>query len=491
MVLINKAEQKSNLVGKIRKIFRSVVFPTICIVYAFVGIRKYTEHLNISNEINSSNDQKIDTLIDTDYEIDCSIVQDENCEKKTSDMVPNLSQFSYSLFSVLAKSENNDTSNNVLISPFSIASALSLVLSGATKDSACQTELLAALSISSPMDLPTLSSQILGSSSKLQNSKDNDGVSFKSANGIWVKDSIKPSFIKTAQESHLATAAELPPTYDTIDAYITEQTEGFISNMLEGPVDPLTQAVLVNAVHFKGKWQDQFKSKFTAEKSFYTMDGAKHKANFMFASREMDVAKDLEKLAGGSMVVLDYKTSVDATEPIFRQVSPFRALFLLPAENTPDSMNALLSSLESLGTKTTLDKSLQQLMNQRLRYRKTELLLPRFKVSWGVESLKPHLIGLGMKTAFSTEPMSNNRPKFDQMSDDPMLYIDDVLHKAVMEVTEEGTEAAAATTAIMMTRSISPPPLRVTFNRPFIMIVLHTETMTPLFMSRIDKPDFI
>lgn len=80
---------------------------------------------------------------------------------------------------------------------------------------------------------------------------------------------------------------------------------------------------------------------------------------------------------------------------------------------------------------------------------------------------------------------------FLQMSEDPQLYLDDVFHKAVMEVTEEGTVASAATAAIMMSRSIPQPPKEMIFDRPFGMVVLHTPSMTPLFVARVDDPEFV
>ena len=116
---------------------------------------------------------------------------------------------------------------------------------------------------------------------------------------------------------------------------------------------------------------------------------------------------------------------------------------------------------------------------------KTELLLPRFKVSWGVQSLVPHLKRMGVSAVFEQDGM------FTKMSSDPQLHLDDVLHKATMEVTEEGTVAAAATVGVMMARSAPARPLKVTLDRPFIMLVLHEPTMTPLFIAKIDHPEFI
>jgi serpin B len=78
-----------------------------------------------------------------------------------------------------------------------------------------------------------------------------------------------------------------------------------------------------------------------------------------------------------------------------------------------------------------------------------------------------------------------------EMSDDPLVHLDEVFHKAVMEVTEEGTEAAAASVGIIMTRSMPMPPEKLVFDRPFVMIILHVPTKTPLFLARVDDPELM
>ena len=112
------------------------------------------------------------------------------------------------------------------------------------------------------------------------------------------------------------------------------------------------------------------------------------------------------------------------------------------------------------------------------------LNLPRFKLEFGMVEparLKPALESMGMVTAFG-----GGKNKFDEMSEDPDLYVEDVLHGAVMEVTEEGTEAAATTVVPMRTRSRGPRTM--TFNRPFVVAIVHRETGTPVFLGRVEEP---
>lgn len=155
---------------------------------------------------------------------------------------PNLASFAFNLFSLLATPE----STNVLISPFSIASALALVLAGATIDSICQYQIQNLLNIQNHSDIPVISNLLLQSSNS-------SGIDFESATGIWTTSSIKPAYIETVQNIHGAVADTLPNSFDPINEFVSQKTNGMIENLLQGNIDPLTVAILVNAVYFKGR----------------------------------------------------------------------------------------------------------------------------------------------------------------------------------------------------------------------------------------------
>lgn len=108
-------------------------------------------------------------------------------------------------------------------------------------------------------------------------------------------------------------------------------------------------------------------------------------------------------------------------------------------------------------------------------------MLPRFKINYGPTSLKKIMTYMGMTQAFS----STQSGMFNEMSDDPNVYIDDVFHGAAMEVTEEGTIATAATAAKMKTRSAPGlEPVELTFNRPFVVSIIHRPSGIPVFIGR-------
>jgi len=178
----------------------------------------------------------------------------------------------------------------------------------------------------------------------------------------------------------------------------------------------------------------------------------------------MLVDERADELGGATVLRLDYGVAN----------SDFCALFVLPATHSPNSLLAATKGLKDLSISSLLLRQREQMVHLRL---------PRFRAEWGVASLKKALRELGLKESF------DGVDEFTNMSDDPDVHIDDVLHKAVIEVNEEGTVAAAATAAVMVTRSLPPPPIELSFDRPFLMLVVHAKTGMPVFVGRFIKPD--
>mmetsp|Transcript_13628 Transcript_13628/g.25597 ORF Transcript_13628/g.25597 Transcript_13628/m.25597 type:complete len:408 (+) Transcript_13628:3930-5153(+) len=384
----------------------------------------------------------------------------------------NLSPFAYSLFSSLA---TNSSERNILISPYSIASALSLVLAGATNESICQGELKSVLGVKSHEELPLLSNTLI------QSSQSQKSVSLTNANGIWSK-FLKDSYVSLVGNIHSAVARDLPTTYEPINEFITDKTHGLIKNMLSGNVDPLTVAILVNAVHFKGDWTYKFDKKDTYPAKFTTSDGIVRDAMFMNATRSMKFLANVEVLNGASIVQLDYGERDKQQQNDWR--ADYSAFFILPKEKGMDEINDVIASLLEMHSQSSqnFDDILEEMSNDD---RKVDLSIPRFKMQYGTKSLVNELKSMGLRSCFDGEGV------LMEMSDDPLVHLDEVLHKAVVEVTEEGTVAAAATVGIIMTRSLPLPPPKIVFDRPFIMVILHVPTKTPLFMARVDDPELM
>jgi len=334
----------------------------------------------------------------------------------------------------------------------------------------CEKKLSNILNVGSHEDLPILSQTLLPSKST------GSSVSLTSANGIWSK-SLKESYISTIQKVHDAEANDLPKSFDPINNYIARKTNGLVKNMLSGDVDPLTVAVLVNAVHFKGDWTVQFDKDDTYSGEFTTSSGRKRDAMFMFAKRKMQFATNVSLLNGASIIQLDYGNIEEK-----KGRSDYVALFILPEQRGSEGLNEVINHLANL-TVDNSSSSFDAMLEQMSSHQKAELSLPRFKMEYSTKSLTNELRALGLGSCFDGTNVLN------EMSDDPLVHVDEVLHKAIIEVTEEGTEAAAATVGVIMTRSLPKPVPEIRFDRPFIMIILHLPTKTPLFVAKVDDPE--
>mmetsp|Transcript_26750 Transcript_26750/g.45631 ORF Transcript_26750/g.45631 Transcript_26750/m.45631 type:complete len:427 (-) Transcript_26750:175-1455(-) len=377
--------------------------------------------------------------------------------------------FGTSLFSELCKEFPND---NVLVSPLSVYQAIALVKEGATDGSKCESELEGILGP------PTAQENANSIQRRSRNKNDADaGVKFSMATSIW-SDGLKETFKKRALDTQDAESFDLPSKFSEVDNWIEDKTDGMIKELLgNGDIDSTIVALLVNAVHFKGKWTNEFDKKKTADGDFQTFGGIK-KARYMTDRRKMEVIPQAEALDYAKVLVLDYG----------KQKTPeFSAIFILPETTGPDALSNVITSLNSNPASELLKD-----------VRSTDVLLklPRYQLDFGPSSIKPSLKKMGMKTAFmQCNPkrlfLSQKCSKFDNMSDDPFLYVDDVLHGACMQMTEEGTKATAATAVIMRTRSIQRGPFEFILDRPFIAIIWHWPSETPVFIAKVQDPQFL
>jgi serine protease inhibitor len=370
------------------------------------------------------------------------------------------STFGTTLFSKVC--DSLPTNNNVLVSPLSVYQALSLVKDGATIGSDNELEMVTLLSPPEAQDHANMLQKLA------EQTNSTSDVQLSMATSIWT-DGLKQSYIEAAKVSQSAETFPLPETFTPVDDWIENKTMGMIPKMMgDEALDPLTRALLVNAVHFKGAWTKEFDPKDTVKGPFSLLDGSKVTAQYMKDSRVIKAAVSSPSLGGASFVALDYG---NVTEP------EFSSLFILPATGDEVSLD---DAIHGLNTQSILDL-LEEASEIDVR-----LQLPRFRIDFGPSQLKPMLFDMGMTLAFDPNVLE----KFNQMTFDPYLYIKDVYHGACMEVTEEGTEAAAATVVIMLTRAM-PRQFRLTFDRPFIVVVLHHRTGMPLFIGKIANPDFI
>jgi serine protease inhibitor len=273
-----------------------------------------------------------------------------------------------------------------------------------------------------------------------------------------------------------------------INHWVEMQTKDKIKDLIP-KMDPQTarliRMILVNAIYFKGQWQEPFKKKFTKEEAFHLPNDAKSKAALM---RQHMPARYAAFNADGSYFETPRKIGFGKKEKTYPDAGgfliaelPYKGNRLAMTILLPRSPNGL-AALEKQLTGDMLTRSLSRLQNFNV-----QVTLPKFKMETTYE-LGEGLKKLGMKKAF-TERVAD----FGGMSkSSDKLYISRVIHKAFVDVNEEGTEAAAATAVIMALPTSAPatfpfvPDFRA--DRPFVFLIREVDTGAILFMGRMTTP---
>jgi serpin B len=243
-----------------------------------------------------------------------------------------------------------------------------------------------------------------------------------------------------------------------INSWVGKETKDKIKDLIPpGGVHDMTRLVLANAIYFYAGWVHPFMEHRTHQEDFTLLDGGKVKVSMM-------------------ELIERFK---------YHQGRGFQAVSL-PYVGQGFEMLVLLPELENfIAFENKLDAKLIAKVIFKLKHKKVELSLPKFKFD-AMFSLKNVLISLGMEDAFT------NTADFTGIEDSRRLFIDNVFHKAVIDVDEKGTEAAAATAILVAASAIgfSRPEKVYRFNadHPFIFLIYDLDTESILFQGRVENP---
>ncbi|XP_026367169.2 serpin B6 isoform X3 [Ursus arctos] len=244
-----------------------------------------------------------------------------------------------------------------------------------------------------------------------------------------------------------------------INTWVAEKTEGKIAELLSpGSVDPMTNLILVNAIYFKGNWDKQFNKSQTMERPFKVSKNEEKPVQMMFKKSTFQMTYIGEIFT--KILVLPY---------VGRELN---MVIMLPDENT---------DLRMVERELTYEKFTEWTRPDMMDEEEAEVFLPRFKLEENYD-MENVLCTLGMTDAFEQA-----RADFSGMSSRKDLYLSKVVHKAFVEVNEEGTEAAAATAAVMMLRCARITP-RFCADHPFLFFIQHSKTNSILFCGRFSSP---
>ncbi len=332
----------------------------------------------------------------------------------------------------------SDKDGNITVSPYSAGVALSMLMQGADGETKME-----------------LNNALKGCVLTNENIDQGKEIVVKTANSVWVDDdfSVRNSYVDRLAKEYDAQATSLsfadPATVHAINNWCSEHTEGLI----EGIVDKLTpqmKMVLANALYFKAEWMKTFNASMTRDAVFH---GSKRDSDVPFMSK-----KDSYMYAeyyGNQLIELPYAGG------------KYSMYILLPSKNL--DLDDVLSYLNESSVKEVIGM---------MDIQQVSLKLPKFKLETEM-SLVNTLQHMGVRSAFTSAA------DFSGISRGP-LAVSDILHKTVVDVDENGTEAAAVTAVMMALTSARPSqPKVMEVNRPFIYMIADMEAGRILFSGRV------
>jgi serpin B len=349
---------------------------------------------------------------------------------------------------------------NFCISPVSLQIALGMTYPGARHETAEQMRSV----LGFDQDIEKFLTEIGAYAEHLRRSEADTGFEFAFANRIYVEQTydLLKSYTEQLQKYFAgsfetvdflfkADAAEL-----VINKWVEQTTKNRIRELIpKGLLDSSTLMVLVNAIYFKSDWKIGFDEKLTAEKPFYFGDGSSDDLKFMIAMREQ-----MNYAFYGDWQVLEIPYITE----------DFSFLVILPAKSTVKNLSSLVPDAEDY-----------EKMIRALQPNEVYMEIPRFKIESSYK-LEEMMMNMGMPLAFSDDA------DFSGISGRRDIKISKILQKVFFEVTEKGSEAAAATAVVMIrTTSVAPEmkePVTFIANRPFIFILKENAFHTPLFMGQ-------
>ncbi|XP_077077732.1 leukocyte elastase inhibitor-like isoform X7 [Siphateles boraxobius] len=248
-----------------------------------------------------------------------------------------------------------------------------------------------------------------------------------------------------------------------INKWVEKKTQEKIKDLLpQGAIDGMTKLVLVNAIYFKGNWEEKFPKESTSDEQFKLNKNQTKPVKMMHQKEEFPLAFLPE--INSQVLELPY---------VGKNLS---MLIILPNEMEDDT-----TGLQKLEKALTYEKLMEWTNPEVMSQEEVQISLPRFKMEEKYD-MKSLLISMGMEDVFDMQKVN-----LSSMTSNNDLVVSEVIHKAFVEVNEEGTEAAAATFADVVADCYIKPQI---FNadHPFLFFIRHNPTKSILFYGRFCSP---
>ena len=354
--------------------------------------------------------------------------------------------------------QNKQADKNVFFSPYSLSTSMAMLYAAAEGGTKAQ--------IQRTFHYPSLN--VLNPNSAAlheQFNKPNPNYQLATANDLWIQQGLRPNqnYLDTVQRYYSGKVTNLDfknspePSRQTINKTIAKYTQQMIPEVLPASsIDADTVTVLTNAVYFKGDWKNTFAP--SEKRPFNKFDGSIIDVDMMHEQAPYAYTEDAQV----QVVQLPYKGD------------ELSMLVVLPKAKDKIAMQRLVGTLSA--------KQISQ-WNSNLVNQEIILDLPKFKLeeNYGMNSL---LANMGMTKAFGSDA------DFGLFSQDLSLSVDAIAHKAVIEVDEKGTKAAASTSISIVPMSLgySMNTIKFKVDHPFMFVIKDNKTNAILFLGQVNKP---
>lgn len=355
----------------------------------------------------------------------------------------------------------SEKSGNLFFSPYSVSVALAMTFSGAEGHTEAQMAKVLHFALPEVKLHPAF--HLL--QKRLTSSGEAPWFELRVANRLWGQKGFHflTPFLQVTSNNYgaelgLVDFKQSEVARKSINSWVEERTDRKIQDLLApGVLDASTRLVLTNAIYFRARWEDEFSKSATADAPFSLAGDKQISVRMMHQQNEFRYGESSE---------------LQVLELPYTGLGSLSMFILLPKKIDG------LSGLEKLVTGENLRK-----WSSDLQLREAKVHLPKFRTTSEFD-LADVLSSMGMSLAFS------GKADFTAMSTQEKLFISAVIHKAFVDVNEEGTEAAAATAFGL--NAAAPPqpkePVEFRADHPFLFFIRDNRTQTVLFLGRLVNP---
>jgi len=372
------------------------------------------------------------------------------------------------------------TDSNVVVSPASLHAVLAMLLNGASGDTAAQ--MRRALQVDG-LDQAAVNQ---GWADLIVTAQSGKKPEVQIANSLWLRDGVpfREPFLVLNKEYFAASTRPLPndpvKAAAQINSWVEERTAGKITDVVTpGDFSNTTLLTLVDTIHLKVRWK-HFEKEATQQEPFNLTNGDAVDVPMMHAHLETRAAStelcDAVQLSTSGPI--DFWVIVPKGSE-----TPQTVLTALAGEDSAGAGdNAASGAPPDPYSDAAAASGLTNLFAQ-AETSEGDLAMPRLSLKYTAQDLKGDLVAAGMTSAFDPE-----QAEFPEVADVDPLFIQSIVQTAILEVNEQGVEAAAATGAIVGTTAMPVEGFNVRADRPYLVVLTEKHSDATLFMARVRDP---